>query len=159
MISTKDAALDFLDQRRIAVAGVSRSSGGEHGGNIVYQRLRDRGYEVFAVNPNAEEVEGDPCFPNIGAIPDGVDSVVIATKPSDADQVMQDCVDAGITRVWMHRSMGAGSVSATATALGRDNGITVIDGGCPLMYGSASDFGHRIMGSVLRITGTVPRKV
>jgi predicted CoA-binding protein len=159
MIPTKDAALDFLDQRRIAVAGVSRSSGGEHGGNIVYQRLRDRGYEVFAVNPNADEVEGDPCFPNVGAIPDGVDAVVIATKPSDTDQVMQDCVDAGITRAWMHRSMGAGSVSATATTLGRENGITVIDGGCPLMYGPASDFGHRVMGSVLRIAGTVPRKV
>lgn len=159
MISTKTAALDFLDQKRIAVAGVSRSTGGEHGGNIVYQRLRERGYDVFPVNPNADEVEGDPCFDRITDIPDGVDAVVIATNPNDSPQVMQDCVNAGVTRVWMHRSMGGGSVSADATALGRDNGVTVIDGGCPLMYGKASDFGHRVMGTVLRITGAVPKRV
>ena len=159
MISTKTAALDFLDQQRIAVAGVSRSTGGEHGGNIVYQRLRERGYDVFPVNPNADEVEGDPCFDRVTDIPDGVDAVVIATNPNDSTQVMQDCVDAGVTRVWMHRSMGGGSVSADATTLGRENGVTVIDGGCPLMYGRASDFGHRMMGTFLRITGTVPKRV
>jgi hypothetical protein len=159
MISTKTAALDFLDQQRIAVAGVSRSSGGAHGGNIVYQRLRDRGYNVFAVNPNADEVEGDPCFDRVTDIPDGVGAVVIATNPVDSTQVMQGCIDAGVTRVWMHRSMGSGSVSADATTLGRENGVTVIDGGCPLMYGKASDFGHRIMGTVLRITGVVPKRV
>ncbi len=155
--STKAAALNFLAQPRITVAGVSRSTGGEHSGNIVHQRLRDRGYEVFAVNPNADKVEGDPCYSSINAIPDGVDAIVTATKPVDTDQVVHDCVDAGITLVWMHRSMGAGSVSASG--LGRENGMTVIDGGCPLMYGPASDFGHRIMGSVLRIAGSVPKKV
>ena len=159
MISTKAAALDFLDQKRIAVAGVSALDRGEHGGNIVYQRLRERGYDVFPVNPNADEVEGDPCFDRVTDIPDGVDAVVIATNPNDSTQVMQDCVDAGVTRVWMHRSMGGGSVSADATTLGRSNGVTVIDGGCPLMYGKASDFGHRMMGTVLRITGAVPKRV
>ncbi|MEN8235577.1 MAG: CoA-binding protein [Actinomycetota bacterium] len=158
MILMKTAALDFLAQRRIAVAGVSRTPG-SHGGNVVYQRLRDRGYEVFAVNPNADEVEGDPAYASLAAIPDGVDAVVIATTPEVADQVMQDCVDAGITRVWMHRSIDAGSVSATATALGREHGVTVIDGGCPLMYGAASDFGHRVMKTFLTITGVVPKKV
>jgi hypothetical protein len=59
----------------------------------------------------------------------------------------------------MHRSIGGGSVSAAATALGREPGITVIDGGCPLMYGDASDFGHRMMGAVLRVTGVVPKNV
>jgi predicted CoA-binding protein len=125
----------------------------------VYQRLRDRGYDVFAVNPNAEEVEGDSCFDRITDIPDGVGAVVIATNPVDSAHVMQDCIDAGVTRVWMHRSIGGGSVSADARTLGRQNGVTVIDGGCPLMYGKASDFGHRMMGTVLRITGAVPKRV
>ena len=60
---TVDAAIaDFLAQERIAVAGVSREPGGKHGGNVVYKRLKERGYQVFAVNPNADTVEGDPCF-------------------------------------------------------------------------------------------------
>ena len=118
MIPTKTAAMDFLDQRLIAIAGVSRTPGGAHSGNIVYKRLRERGYEVFGINPSAEEIEGDPAYENLAAIPGGVDAVVIATTPEVADQVMQGCIDENVTRVWMHRSIGSGSVSATAAALG-----------------------------------------
>src|SRR4051812_44091455 len=58
MTTMKDAASAFLSHRRIAVTGVSRTPNG-HGSNVVYRRLRERGYDVFAVNPNADEVEGD----------------------------------------------------------------------------------------------------
>ena len=67
MPTTKEAATEFLAHKRIAVTGVSRNAGG-HGSNAVYQRLKQRGYEVFAVNPNAAEVEGDPTFPDLTSI-------------------------------------------------------------------------------------------
>lgn len=157
-IPMKDAAADFLGQKRIAVAGVSRDPKGGHGGNIVYQRLRDRGYQVFAVNPNAEQVEGDPCFPDLASIPGGVDAVVIATTPEVAESVMKDCVDLGLTRVWMHRSLGAGSVSDRAAEFGRSHGVRVIAGGCPLMYGPASDGGHKVMRWFLNLGGKIPKR-
>ncbi|MGA7690522.1 MAG: hypothetical protein WCA29_14955 [Jiangellales bacterium] len=72
---------------------------------------------------------------------------------------MREAVDLGITDVWMHRSFGPGSVSASAVVSGREHGVTVIDGGCPLMYGSASDGGHRFMCRLLTLTGAVPRTV
>ena len=159
MATMKEAAEKFLSKKRIAVAGVSRESGGAHGGNPVYVRLRDRGYNVFAVNPNAGEVEGDPCYPNVKTIPGGVEAVIIATHPRIADEVMQDCIDAGIKYVWMHRGPGAGSVSTTATELGRSAGLTVIDGGCPLMYGPAGDFGHKMFKGVLSLVGRIPKTV
>ncbi len=67
MPSIKEAASEFLSSKRLAVTGVSRQprnrgSNKNHGSEIVYRRLRERGYEVFAVNPDADEVEGDPCF-------------------------------------------------------------------------------------------------
>ena len=158
MTTVKEAAADFLAQKRVAVVGVSRNPQG-HGSNIVYQRLRDRGYEVFAVNPNADEIEGDKCYPNLGSIPGGVDAVVIGTSPANAPAVMEDAVAAGISRVWMHRSFGSGSVSDQATAAGRDKGVTVIDGGCPLMFDPTADFGHKCMRPILTLTGAVPRKV
>ena len=155
----KEAAASFLSNKRIAVTGVSRTPGG-HGGNIVYQRLRDRGYEVFAVNPNAEEVEGDRAYDSVSAIPDGVDAVVIATKPADAEATMKECVEAGIRHVWMHKGPGPGSVCDDATVYGRDNGVTVIDGGCPLMFGPTSDFGHKaLIRPIMQLFGAVPRKV
>ena len=72
-------------------------------------------------------------------IPGGVDAVVIATAPDNAESTMRECDELGIKQVWMHRSYGAGSVSDTATAYGA-YGITVIDGGCPLMFEPTADF-------------------
>ena len=158
MVKTKEAAAEFLATKRIAVTGVSRNPQG-HGGNVVYQRLRKNGYEVFAVNPNAETLEGDQAYPDLKSIPGGVDAVVIGTKPETAEATMRECAELGINQVWMHRSVGAGSVSSAATAYGRKQGITVIDGGCPLMFDPTADFAHKCMRFVLSLTGAVPKQV
>jgi predicted CoA-binding protein len=121
--------------------------------------LRARGYEVFAVNPNADRVEGDACYPNLTSVPGGVDAVVIATAPDVAEATMAECVELGIGHTWMHRSFGKGSVCDAATVYGRDHGRTVIDGGCPLMFGPIADIGHRVMRALLTRSGKVPRTV
>jgi len=158
MTRINDAACDFLSHKRVAVTGVSRTPG-SHGSNVVYRRLRERGYEVFAVNPNADEVEGDPSYHDLHAIPGGVEAVVIGTRPELADGAMRECAELGIEHVWMHRGPGRGSVSDTATAYGREHGITVIDGGCPCMFGETSDRGHKAMRWVFSLTGNVPKEV
>jgi predicted CoA-binding protein len=158
MLTMKEAATEFLAQKRVAVTGVSRKPQG-HGSNVVYQRLRQRGYEVFAVNPNADEVEGDRCFHDLRSIPGGVHAVVIGTRPGAAEATLHECADLGIKHVWMHRAFGGGSVSQTAAAWGRDHGIRVIDGGCPLMFGPTADPGHKVMRLVCTLTGKVPRRV
>src|SRR5262245_22515536 len=135
----KEAASEFLALKRIAVTGVSRTPKG-HGSNAVFKRLRDRGYEVFAVNPNADKVEGARSYHDLKSIPGLVDAVVIATAPDKAESTMRECVELDIKQVWMHRSYGQGSVSARAAAYGRRHGITVIEGGCPLMFDPAADF-------------------
>jgi uncharacterized protein len=139
-----EAAAAFLANKRVAVTGVSRTPK-THGSNNVYRRMRERGYEVFAVNPNAEEVEGDRTHPDLKSIPGGVDAVVIGTRPELAEQTMRECAELGIKHVWMHWGAGASSVSQAATNIGREHGITVIDGGCPLMFGPTADLGHKVM--------------
>lgn len=158
MPAMKEAAAEFLSLNRIAVTGVSRNPKG-HGSNLVYQRLRDRGYEVFAVNPNADEVEGDACYHDLKSIPNGVDAVVIGTRPELAEATMHECEELGIRHVWMHRGPGAGSVSDDATSYGRGHGIQVIDGGCPLMFDPTADFGHKCMRAIFSLTGAVPKNV
>jgi predicted CoA-binding protein len=90
MLTMKEAASQFLANKRIAVTGVSRSPK-DHGANTVFKRLRDRGYDVFPVNPNADEVEGARCYHDLKSIPGGVDAVVIATAPDNADGTMREC--------------------------------------------------------------------
>jgi uncharacterized protein len=158
MSTIKDAAAEFLAHKRVAVTGVSRDPS-SHGSNVVYKRLRERGYEVFAVNPNADEVEGDRAYHDLGAIPGGVEAVVIGTRPEIAEETMRECAELGIKHVWMHRGPGAGSVSKAAANYGREQGIIVIDGGCPCMFGPTADFGHKTMRLVFTLTGNVPREV
>jgi predicted CoA-binding protein len=158
MQTIKDAAAEFLTHRRVAVTGVSRTPA-NHGSNVVYKRLKERGYEVFAVNPNAEQVEGDPCFRDLQSIPGGVEAVVIGTRPERAQSTIEECERLGIRDVWMHRSFGGGSVSKEAADYGRQHGMTVIDGGCPLMFEPVSDGGHRMMKWAFTMNHHVPRNV
>jgi predicted CoA-binding protein len=157
MPSLKEAVADFLAQKRLAVAGVSRSS--SEAANIVYRKLRDAGYEVFPVNPNAKEAEGAACYPDVKSIPGGVTGVVIATRPEVTTEVVRECADLGISRIWMHRSFGPGSVSEAAVTLCRERNITVIPGGCPVMFCKPVDFGHTCMRWILGLTGGLPKQV
>lgn len=158
MVAIKQAAADFLANERIAVTGVSRSSKG-HGANVVYLRLKQRGYDVVPINPNADEVEGDACYPDLKSVPGDLKAVVIGTRPEVAEATMRECVDLGVEQVWMHRGPGGGSVSEPATAYGREHGVTVIDGGCPCMFGPTADTGHKMLRWMFTLNGNVPRHV
>ncbi len=154
MSTIKDQARDFLAQKRIAIASVSRH--GDQSANLIYRKLRAAGHQVFATNARMWEAEGDTCYPDLASIPGGVDAVVIATPPAVADEIVRQCSPLGISRVWMHRSLGQGSVSQTAVDSCHEHGIGVIPGGCPMMFSEPVDIAHKCMRSVLGATGKLP---
>jgi len=148
---------DFLAQKRIAVAGVSRNNNHHPAGNLIYRRLKNTGHDVFAVNPNMPKFDGDRCYPDLQSIPGGVDGVVIVTRPETTDRLVRDCVQAGIKRVWMHQSAAKGSsVSPKAVEYCREHKISVIPGACPNMYIPGADLGHKFMGWMMKMTGGLP---
>ena len=154
---------DFLAQRRIAVAGVSRS--GKDAGTLIYKKLTASGYQVFAVNPNAREIGGDPCYPDLNSTPERPDGVVITTNAAKAEEIVRQCIESGIPRVWMHCSLGSTrraatklaakitSVSEKAVSLCRENNISVITGACPMMFCEPVDPAHRFLRGLLRLFG------
>ncbi len=157
--STMDQKVqDFLAQPRIAVAGVSRDKSRHPIGNLIYQKLKLDGHEVFAVNPHMQTFEGDRCYPDLRSIPGGVDGVVIITRPETTEALVRGCAEAGIPRVWMHQSFAKAqsSVAPDAVAYCEQQGISVIAGACPMMYGPNVDFGHTCMRWLLRLTGGLP---
>jgi uncharacterized protein len=148
---------DFLAQKRIAVAGVSRDNNRHPTGNLIYRRLKKTGHEVFAVNPHMQTFEGDHCYPDLQSIPGGVDGVVIITRPETTERIVRACSDAGVRRVWMHQSIATGSsVSPGAVEYCRQEEISVIAGACPMMFGPGVDFGHKCMRWLLKITRKLP---
>lgn len=134
---------DFLAQRHIAVAGVSRNPEKGEAANAILNKLKDQGYNVVAINPNADVVAGEPCYRHLRDVPEPLDGIVIVTTPAAADAIVQECAELGIPRVWMHRSFGDGSVSETAVAFCESHNISVISGGCPMMFCEPVDFPHK----------------
>jgi hypothetical protein len=149
---------EFLAQKRIAVAGVSRHDNHHPAANLIYRRLKRTGHDVFAVSPNLQSFDGDPCYPDVKSIPGGVDGAVIVTRPETTQRIVRDCGDAGVRRVWMHQSVATGSsVSPGAVEYCRQHDIAVIAGACPMMYGERVDFAHTCMRWMLGLTGGLPR--
>ncbi len=155
--SLSEAAAAFLAEKRFAVAGVSRA--GNAPANIIFKKLKDSGREVYALNPNAESVEGERCYGSLADLPQPADAVLIATHPDQAIDIAQQCRAAGIRRVWFHRSIDPGSFSSEAAALCEGYGATVIPGGCPMMHLEPIDVAHRCMRAVLSMTGALPKAV
>ena len=145
---------EFLSGKRFAVAGVSRDP--SQAANAIFRKLRGSGFEVFPVNPNASAVESERCYPNLASVPGVIDGVVIATHPRNALDIVRQCGERGVRRVWFHRAFGVGSVSPDAVHECSPRGIRCIVGGCPLMYCEPVDLAHRCVRWLLRLGGRVP---
>jgi len=146
---------DFLAQKRIAVAGASRS--GKQPGNAIARKLRETGHEVVLLHREASELDGQPAYADLRAVPGKVDGLVVTTPPSAAPDLVRQCVENGVPRVWLHRSFGQGSVDAEAVRIGREHGLVVIDGACPMMYLKPVDVAHRCVRWVLDVFGKLPK--
>ena len=119
---------DFVNGKRVAVVGVSRS--GKKFGNMICTELRERGYQVSIVHPEAKEIDGQACQPNLAALQGQVDGVVICVPARQAGQVMREAVQAGISKIWIQQ----GAQSSETDTLARELGVTPVSGKCILMY-------------------------
>ena len=119
---------ELLSQKTWAVIGVSNNT--DKYGYKVYKQLRKAGYSVFAINPGLQSIEGDPCYPSLAALPKKPDAVSIVVPPKITEQVVKECNDLGITKVWMQ----PGSESKNAIQDGEEHGITVVHNQCVLIH-------------------------
>jgi len=148
----------FLAQKKIAIVGVSDKR--ETGCNLAYDKFKQSGYQVYAVNPRITNFKEDPCYADLKAIPAKVEAVFILTSPKVTEQIVQQCVELGVKYVWMHCMMGTKpglaasmtSVSQDAVEMCKANGITVIPGACPNQF-LKPDFGHAMMRMMWRAFG------
>jgi uncharacterized protein len=141
----------FLDQKSIAVYGVSRS--GKKFGNIVYKHLAEHGYHAFPVNPYANRISDDDCYPNISAIPEKVTAAVLVIKPEQTEIVVRELADAGISYIWMQQ----GSESEEAVRYCEENGISVVHGHCILMFAEPVRSVHKFHHWVWKVIGKLPQ--
>jgi len=118
---------EFLLQKSFAVVGSFRDES-----KYAYKILKDlknKGYEVYPVNPKIKEVEGLKCYPTVMDIPVIVDVVDIVTPPQVTEQIVRECLRKGISRVWMQ----PGAESDTAIKFCQNNNIKVIYNACIML--------------------------
>ena len=131
-MSSMQLIQDFLGQKRLAVVGVSRQP--KDFSLALFREFRKRGYDAVPVNPEANQIDGRPCYARLQGVDPPVDGALLMTPPAATDTVVRDCAEAGIKRVWMYRAGGAGAVSSDAVKYCEEHGIAVIPGECPFMF-------------------------
>jgi len=151
-----EAIEDFLAQKRIAMAGISRDP--KSFSVQLFEELCRRGYDMVPVNPNAAELNGRRCFPRIQDIQPPVEGVLLMTSPAGTEKVVHDCAEAGIRQVWMYRATGEGAVSEKAVTFCQEHGMHVVPGECPFMFLPDTAGFHRFHGFIRKITGRYPRR-
>lgn len=135
MVLEPSIIAEFIDKKNvIAVVGASRNP--EKYGHKVYKDLKEAGYKVYPVNPNASEILGDKCYPNLESLPERPDVVTVVVPPRVTEKIVKACKDLGIWRVWMQ----PGSESEKAITFCRENGIKVIHGVCIMIQRKADKF-------------------
>ena len=134
---------NFLSSKIIAIVGVSRKK--DIPANAIFKKFNNAGYRVFAINPNASEIDGFKCYPDVLSLPAKPEGVFLASTPDVSERVVKECISLGIKQVWMHRGIGNGSYSEVAHSLCRDNDIDAITNGCPMMFIKPIDPFHRIL--------------
>jgi hypothetical protein len=122
------AIQDFISCKRIAVVGASRNE--KKFGNMAFKELKQRGYQVFAVNPQASDIDGQPCYPNLKALEGQVDGVLITVPPDRGIHALQEAAELGIHRVWVQQQAD----SPELLAAGKELGLNLVTGKCILMY-------------------------
>lgn len=151
-MTTQAAVNDFIGQQSLAVVGVSRQP--KKFGTYAYMELKKRGYRVFPVNPQAETIEGDRCYPSLSALPEQVGGVVVIVPSNRVEQVVRDAAASGIKRVWMQQ----GATSTEAIKFCEENGITEVHGECILMFAGKVESVHRFHRFVWKILGKLPKR-
>lgn len=142
---------EFIAQKALAVVGVSRDR--NKFGNVAYRNLKEKGYRVFAINRGLDSVEGDPCYPNLAALPEKVDGVVIVVPPRETEQVVREADAVGIKRVWMQQ----GAESPEAIAFCESHGMPVVYGECIMMFAAPVKSVHRFHRGVMGLFGQLPK--
>ena len=120
----EDLVKEFLAQKDFAVAGSFRNE--TKYAYRILKKLKEKGYNVFPINPKAEQVEGIKCYPNIKDVSENIDVVDIVTPPQVTKQIVKDCKDKGVKKVWMQ----PGAEDKEAIDFCKKNNIDIIYGIC-----------------------------
>lgn len=150
-MATRQNIDSFLAQQHIAVAGYSRNP--KKFGTILYDTLKEKGYQVYAVNPAGGTTPGgQPVFPDMSALPAQVKALVVVTKPEASVAVVDQALEKGIDNIWVQQ-MSDNQQVKDRLAGAQVNHVT---GRCILMHASPTGI-HKFHRWIAGVFGRLPK--
>lgn len=131
--------------KTIAVVGLSRDP--KKYSRIVAGYLKSKGYRIIPVNPEATELMGEKCYPDLKSVPEKVDIVDVFRPAIEANEIVEQAIAKGAKAVWLQ----LGLINEGAYERGTEAGLTVVMDRCmmvehrklvaekPRLYGLAGD--------------------
>jgi uncharacterized protein len=150
-MNTKQDIDGFLQEKTLAIVGLSRDP--KSFSSMVNKELKAKGYRVIPVNPKAESIDGQKCFPNLTSLPEKVGGVILLTPPAETEKVVREAVAAGIGKIWIQQ----GAQSEAAVSFCRDNNLAAVTGKCIMMFAEPVASFHAFHRWFARLFGQVPR--
>lgn len=138
---------DFISSKKIAVVGMSRS--GKKFGNMASKELQAKGYEIFPVHPEAQEIDGMICYPDLKSLSGKVDSVWISIPPKKVPAVLEEAAQIGLKNIWLQQGAWSKEVQQTIDQLN----LPVVSKKCIMMYAMPVHSIHKFHRTIKSIFG------
>jgi predicted CoA-binding protein len=143
----------FLAPRKIAIAGVSRND--KKFGGVIFKELRQKGFVLYPINPNAEEIQGVKCYKSVSDLPSDVEHLFIVTRNTETESVAKAAIERGVKMIWIQQK----SDTPEAVKLIEDAGIPLIYKKCILMFADPVKSIHAFHRFFVKTFGKYPKLV
>lgn len=150
-MNTKQDIDGFLQQKTIAAVGYSRDP--KSFSAMAGKELKAKGYRLIPVNPKAESIEGEKCYPSVATISEKVGAAIFFTSPAETEKVLREAASAGIRKVWIQQ----GAQSEGAVRFCRENNLEAVTGKCIMMFAEPVASFHAFHRWIAKLFGQVPR--
>lgn len=142
---------DFFEGEQIAIAGVSRSP--KKFGHEVFKELKDKGYEVLPINPNADAIAGIKCYKNVESLPEQVDSMLIVTPKDQTNDLLREGIKKGIKNIWVQQMSNTEETLNIAEEYEKE----IIYGKCIFMFAEPVKSIHKFHRNLVKLFGGLPK--
>ncbi|MFY9153908.1 MAG: CoA-binding protein [Prolixibacteraceae bacterium] len=138
---------DFVKSNRIAIVGMSRS--GKKFGNYACKELKSKGYEIIPVHPEAKEIDGLSCSPDLKSLAGKVDGVWISVPSQKVNPVLEEAAEIGLHNIWLQQGAWSKEVQEKIDELK----LPVVTKKCILMYAQPVHSIHKFHRTIKSIFG------
>ena len=150
-MSTISNIQEFLVSKKMAIAGVSRDK--KKFGYQVFSDLKEKGFEIYPINPKAETINGSKCYGSVSELPEGIENLLIITPKDQTEAIVSEGISKGIKNIWIQQM----SESEESIELAKKNGINVISHYCIYMFADPVKGFHKFHRTLAKVFGKYPR--